>query len=230
MASWKCAQCMLVNKDTDQVCRRCQTASDAPNQLSNGPGAGTRVTPVYGLPRNQGPALPSLWGEPTDDGAASANVWREGDLLVMQRDASLPNRCMKCNAPTEISTVQTFRQVDSTLGWLRYIPYLRYVYWIARVASNQTAEVGLWVCQTHHSQMTMLSTTTKILRIAGITTMIYGFYIGSLLWLVGLLAAIIGTVLAASRPVAKLSRMDDYYLWLKGVDSEYLAALPVVPR
>jgi len=207
MASWQCPNCLLVNGDEQRACRRCQTEPGVVAQTSAGsdPGHDKRASP---------------------DG-----LWREGRLLVMHKNASLPNRCLKCNSPSNgLSISRTFRKVDSTFGWMRYIPYLRYVYWIARAASNDTTAVNLRVCQTHYSQVHMVVNIANLLRFLGLGLLVYGLYLGSLLWLAGLTVAVIGSGLASAYSIVKMSRMDDYYIWLGGVDANYLASLPPVPK
>jgi hypothetical protein len=57
--------------------------------------------------------------------------------------------------------------------------------------------------------------------------MVYGIYMETILWLPGLVVSVIGSGLRTT-PVLKVARMDDYYVWLSGVDAGYLAALPPV--
>ena len=191
--------------------------------------------PGYGLPPQNyqtSPQLPSVWGEQTGEAAVqNSGVWRDGHLLVMYKNAPLPARCLKCNAPSNgLSVTRTFRWVDSALAWLRYIPFVRYVYWIMRAASNQNAQVSLGVCQSHYSQFNTMANFARLLRIAGLVVFIYGIYNVSLVCLVGALISTVGAVLANTNSIVKLSRIDDYYLWLSGVDPNFLAVLPPVPR
>jgi hypothetical protein len=241
MAAWKCAQCALLNSDAEQTCRRCGMtqagngnaygATYGSNQSTNVP-----VTPTYGMPQNYRPAaLPNVWGEQAGGQAAwdaSSGVWSDGHLLVMNRSALLPSRCVKCNAPTNgLSINRTLRGVDSTFGWMRYIPYLRYIYWIARASSDKVAQVALGVCSSHHSNAKVTAIAAVVLRIAGLVLFVYGLHEGEPLCLAGgLILAIVGSVLRGASTIVKVSRMDDYYIWLKGAHPSYLAVLPPVPR
>ncbi|HEY6332978.1 MAG TPA: hypothetical protein VI756_26875 [Blastocatellia bacterium] len=193
-------------------------------------------TPVYGIPQTKNAtrtALPSVWGEaaPGAGGGQTAQVegvWRDGALLVIHKNALLPDRCLKCNAPTGGQSItRTFRAVDATMGWLRYIPYVRYVYWIARATSDKKADINLSVCPTHHSHATAMAAVAQIIRWGGLALMAYGLVSGSLLWILGLFTAVFGAGLA-SCSILKLRRMDDYHLWLSGAHPNYLASLPPV--
>jgi hypothetical protein len=73
----------------------------------------------------------------------------------------------------------------------------------------------------------MLCNAGNWIRWAGFAVLVYGIYIETLLWLPGLVVSIIGSGLMTT-PVVKVARMDDYYLWISGVDQGYLASLPPV--
>jgi hypothetical protein len=145
----------------------------------------------------------------------------------MQKGATLPERCLKCNAPGDGEwIVRTLRPTDSTLAFLRFIPYVRLIYFIWRAASQST-EVAFGLCRQHHSRVDSLVTAGNLIRWAGFVLLLYGVYMESILWLPGLIGSVIGTGLKTT-PVLKVARMDDYYVWLSGVDPGYLASLPPV--
>jgi len=247
MAAWKCAQCTLVNRETDQSCRRCGTqAGDAFAPGGSMPNSGVYVgspvneparVPAYGLPQNRQVVgqMPNVWGGPESAQTSrfqstalpSAGVWRDGSLLVMQKGATLPKSCLKCNAPGDGQWVtRTLRLSDSKMAFLRFIPYVRLIYFIWR-ATSQSVEVSFGLCHQHHSQVNTLTTAGNLLRLAGLVLLLYGIYAESLIWVAGLFAGVIGTGLGTT-PIIKASRMDEYYVWISGVDQSYLASLPPV--
>lgn len=233
MTSWRCERCGLINGQGNQACRRCGSAGEANSYAQTSNQQPANQAPVYGLPHNYStaPVQSGAWGNAGDQAATDRGVWRDGNLLVMDKNAKLPGRCLKCNTPSNGLTVNTtFRAVDAKMGWLRYIPYVRYIYWIARAASNNSAMVSLGVCQNHQSQAATLATVAKVLRIAGLLVLIYGLYSGNILWLLGLIMTVFGAGLAGANSVVKLSEMDDYFIWLAGVHPSYLSALPPIPR
>lgn len=243
MAAWKCAQCQLVNREADQACRRCGTpqgsatyGADSAAYATSPVGEPARV-PSYGLPQGHQPVqqMPNVWGGPASVQTASfqanvrptAGVWRDGSLLVFQKGATLPNRCLKCNAPGDGQWVtRTLRPTDSKLAFLRFIPYIRLIYFIWRAASQRT-EVSFGLCHQHHSQVNNLTTAGNFIRWAGFAVLVYGIYMETILWLPGLIVSVIGSGLSTT-PVVKVARMDDYYVWLTGADPGYLASLPPV--
>jgi hypothetical protein len=110
--------------------------------------------------------------------------------------------------------------------FLRFIPYVRLIYWIWR-ATSQSVEVSFELCHNHYSRASTLTTAGNLARLAGLVLLLYGLYVESLIWLPGLFIGVIGTGIS-TLPIVKASRMDDYYVWMSGVDSGYLASLPPV--
>jgi len=179
--------------------------------------------------------MPNVWGGPESAQTARfqtstvpvAGVWRDGSLLVMQKGATLPKRCLKCNAPGNGQWVtRTLRPAESKMIFLRFIPYVRWIYWIWRAAA-QSVEVSFELCHDHYSRVSLLTTVSNLMRLAGLVLLLYGLYEESLIWIPGLFVAVIGTGVG-SLPIVKASRMDDYYVWMSGVDPGYLASLPPV--
>jgi len=115
---------------------------------------------------------------------------------------------------------------DSKMAFLRFIPYLRLIYWIWRAASR-SVEVSFGLCHQHHSQVNTMMTVGNIMRVAGLVLLAYGVYAESLIWVPGLFLGVIGTGVGTT-PIVKAARMDDYYVWITGVDPGYLATLPPV--
>lgn|SRR5262249_16983762 len=247
MAAWRCAQCSLINRDSNEACRRCGTPQGAGAFRTNvtqtspayeaNPANQAAPVPAYGLPSNRQPMqqMPNVWGGPESVQTArfqaapipASGVWRDGSLLVMQKGATLPNRCLKCNAPGNGQWVtRTLRLADSKMAFLRFIPYVRLIYWIWRAAS-QSVEVSFELCNEHHSRINTLTTAGTIMRLAGLVLLLYGLYEESLLWIPGLFVGVIGTGISTI-PIVKASRIDDYYVWISGVDPGYLSALPSV--
>src|SRR5215471_15399797 len=275
MAAWRCTQCSLINRETDQACRRCGLQQGAEGSAINPASApanygtspanygtspanyGTSAAnygnspsnygtppvneparvPSYGVPANRQPAqqMPNVWGGPESVQAARfqtstvpvAGVWRDGSLLVMQKGATLPRRCLKCNAPGNGQWVtRTLRPAESKMIFLRFIPYVRWIYWIWRAAS-QSVEVSFELCHDHYSRVNVLTTAGNLMRLAGLVLLLYGLYAESLIWIPGLFMGVIGTGIS-TLPIVKAKRLDDYYVWMSGVDPGYLASLPPV--
>jgi len=110
--------------------------------------------------------------------------------------------------------------------FLRFIPYVRLIYWIWRAAS-QSVEVSFELCHDHYSRVNVLTTAGNLMRLAGLVLLLYGLYAESLIWIPGLFMGVIGTGIS-TLPIVKAKRLDDYYVWMSGVDPGYLASLPPV--
>src|SRR5882762_3300178 len=83
MTSWKCAECGLVNFTSETNCKRCGATAVTAGIEAPSPPTGIVLEDGYVLP-----PPPTIGG-----------IWRDSSTLVMTKDASLPDRCVKCNAP-----------------------------------------------------------------------------------------------------------------------------------
>ncbi|HEU4387406.1 MAG TPA: hypothetical protein VFV34_06385, partial [Blastocatellia bacterium] len=120
----KCVNCGLVVYPSDTECRRCGTYFNVyppqPGTTGTLPGASGSQEAQAGVgwrpPSNVPPACPppGTLFPGLHSGAFPANpeVWRDGSKLVMRSSARLPDRCIKCNAPTGGS------YVNRKLNWL----------------------------------------------------------------------------------------------------------------
>lgn len=213
MSSRKCAQCGLVNFLTDTTCKRCR----AP--------LGTSVPSVTDS-QVQGIVLEDGYVLPPPPNTGTAGVWREGAKLVMSKDASLPDRCVKCNVPT-------VGKLKRKLSWHHPAIYLiilvaLLIYFIVAMVLRKSATVELGLCDEHREKRRrniMITWVLVILGFAGVVLSIAmndGTYFG--FGALALFAALIfGLVtLRVVTPV----KIDDRFVWLRGVNKEYLDELP----
>ena len=82
-ASWKCSQCGLVNFASSESCKRCGVLGPIGQVQQPQAPAGIVLEDGYVMP-----PPPSFGG-----------VWRDQSTLVMTKDATLPDYCVKCDAP-----------------------------------------------------------------------------------------------------------------------------------
>lgn len=161
-------------------------------------------------------------------------LWRKGSLLVMRKNAPLPARCVKSNAPTD-------RRLKRSMYWHHPAIYLSilisiliYVILALILRKSATIHIGLsdeWFAKRHRAML-----VGWLLFLASIAMMIAG--IGMLdqsdafPWLIAasplvfLFGAIYG--LLGARMVAPV-RISDEYVWLKGIHPSFLADLPEWP-
>lgn len=160
-------------------------------------------------------------------------VWRDGNQLVMCKDAELPARCVKTNEPTD-------RTLRRQLSWHNPLFYgvlfllgpLIYIIFALIVQKKADIQVGL-------------SPDGFRSRSWGIAIGWLSFLLGTVMFIVGVansnpnnewwivvVAALVGGLIGVivgvvkSRVVAPAKITDDH-VWLKGVHPDYLATLPL---
>lgn len=153
-------------------------------------------------------------------------IWRSKSVLVMTKEAPLPDRCVKCNAPTQHRLKRNLRWHHPALYILIVGGFLFYV--ILALVLSKTATINVGLCETHAGarkrdilitwMLVLLSFASFYFAVAAEAASL--FFVGLAL----LLAAIIyGSVKA--RVVAP-RKIDEYYVWLTGVNANYLEQFP----
>lgn len=153
-------------------------------------------------------------------------IWRDNSVLVMTKEALLPNRCVKCNEPTG-------ERLKRKLTWHHPAIYLTVlisilVYAVVALVLRKTATVNVGLCEEHLSTRRRNLAITWVLGLAGALC----FPLAAMLddatpVLIGLLlllaTAIYGIV---TLRVVVPTRIDDHFVWLKGVNPIYLQEFP----
>ena len=250
MPAWKCAQCMLVNRETDGACRRCGagpgSAAAATNTPSPVPGASATSpindsvrVPAYGLPagwqpvqqvpNEQGALRFGQTGNFQTGSVSATGIWRDGELLVMHRGATLPNRCLRCNVAANGPVLTCkLRWHDRRFSVLRFIPFLAWIYLIHVLATARSARLALHLCQDHYRQTKTIACVGWVVLLGGMALLGYGLYLNNFLWFIGFIIALVSGRFRPSNTIVRAEKMDDHYIWLRGVDDGYLASLPAV--
>jgi hypothetical protein len=210
VSSLKCAQCGLVNFATDEVCKRCQ-APLGPNVVHSS---------------SQGIVLSDGYVLPPPPSFGTSGVWRDRATLVMTKDAQLPDRCVKCNVPTT-------GRLRRRLSWHHPAIYLiilvaLLIYLIVAMVTRKSATVELGLCEEHLAKRRRNIMISWGLSLLGLAGLILGAVIedGTVAFL-GFLALVAGIIFAivAVRLVTP-AKIDDKYVWLRGVNQDYLNELP----
>ena len=156
-------------------------------------------------------------------------IWRSGKLLVMHKNAVLPDRCVKTNKPT--SGVRLKRK----LYWHHPALYLLVLvnvllYAIVALCVRKNAKIEIGVTQEILTQRKKAIFAAWICCLGGIALFIFGvanldshgifLLFGVILFLAGLIWGAVKT------PVVSPARIDTDYVWLKGVNPNYLASFP----
>ena len=208
--SWKCTHCGLVNFASAPSCKRCGAINySAPEPDPEA--AGIVLEDGYVLP-----PPPSTGG-----------IWRDRSTLVMTRDASLPDHCVKCDAPA-----RGFR-LKRKLSWHHPALYLLIlvawiIYVILVMVLRQQATVYLGLCEEHFQRRRKLMNVGWMLLTMGLLAPVVAFSLEYPGWgLLGLLVFVISVVwLVIAGRVVTVKKIDDRFVWLNGLDSNFLARFP----
>lgn len=214
MSALKCPQCGLVNFATANQCKRCGilfaqniSAVTSSNQ--------------QGFVLEDGYVLPP----PPSVGMPGVGIWRDGVTLVMSKDAPLPDRCVKCNAITTGRLKRKLAWHHPALYLLLLVAWLIYLIIAMFVRRRATVELGL--CDEHRAKRRTYIWITWLLALAGLGGFLLAIIANdgtpALIGVVLLLAAIIFGVVATR--VVYPSKIDDRFVWLKGVNADYLNQL-----
>lgn len=153
-------------------------------------------------------------------------IWRNKSVLVMTKQAPLPDRCVKCNAPTHHKLKRNLRWHHPALYILIVGGFLFYVLLALVLSKSATINVGL--CETHSAARKRNILITWMLGLLACASFYFAvaadlaslFFVGLTL----LLSAVIYGIVKA-RVVAP-QKIDDQYVWLTGLNANYLAQFP----
>lgn len=257
MDSWKCANCGLINFASTATCRRCalpmqnNDTATRPGQPAFNPASQPGLAANYPPPPTPSP-MPSRnpnpqqtdysqtpsYGEqplyayqspyPQTPFIQNGGVWRDqNNVLVMQKQAFLPDRCVKCNAPTDGS------YIHRKLSWINPGWYLLVfagwlIFLIVYLIIRKTAEVDLGLCEKHRAKRRTAILIGWVIAIAGIASIVAAInaeLIG--LFFLGLLAIIGGLIYGMyAASIINVAKMDDHYIWIKRVDKDFVDSFP----
>ncbi|MEO8434162.1 MAG: zinc finger Ran-binding domain-containing protein [Pyrinomonadaceae bacterium] len=213
----KCPNCGLVNFATAEQCKRCGVALAGNGVPAQGYQAQSQLVVAedgYVFPP------PPNFGE----------VWHDRSILVFTRDAMLPDRCVKCNSFVDGSRLR------KKLSWHHPAIYLLIlagllVYAIVAMVLSKRATVELGICEDHRRKRRYGMMIGWMLFLGGIMGAILGIaydYIG--IMTIGFLLIPVGLVwLILAARFVNVKKIDDRFVWLKGINREYLATLPAWP-
>ena len=153
-------------------------------------------------------------------------IWRSKSALVMAKHAPLPQRCVKCNAPTRHTLKRNLRWHHPAL----YISILGslLLYLILAMVLSKSATIHVGLCPTHVaarkrdiiiSWFLVLVSFASFFVAAQMEDMTFVF-VGSVAFLAGVIYGIVRTKVVAPQ------KIDDQYVWLTGVNASYLEQFP----
>lgn len=236
MISRACPNCRLVVSSGETWCRNCgarlPTSSMPGGRSENYAGRGEqRATsdpsiPEYGLPRDSLglPIQGASFGQ-------QGGVWRDGTTLIMHKTARLPDYCIKCGVEANGSHLRKkLSWHHPALALLVLAGLLLYLIVALIVRKSATVEISL--CEDHLRKHRISVIATWLIFLAGMVSMVAAIAAesgGSALF--GLLLLFASAISALTwAKIVTVKRIDDHYVWLKGIDERFLAILPVVDR
>ena len=208
--SWKCAECGLVNFANAANCKRCGAASATAGVPTQPPPEGIVLEDGYVLPP-----------------PPSGGIWRDNATLVMVKEALLPNRCVKCNAPAE--SVRVRRRLSwhhPVLYLLIFVAFIVYV--ILAAAFSKRAIVYIGLCPEHFQRRRKNLIVGLIVLVTGFVGAIIAFaneY--PMIGLLGLAVFLFAMVwLIVTSRIVTVKKIDDRLVWLNGINPSYLSQFP----
>lgn len=218
-----CGLCGLANPDGASACQRC-SASLVATPPGWGAYGGYQPSPLGFPPQPYAPM--GSYGAPLP-GLATAGLWQQGGVLVMEKGAQLPDRCVKCNAPAN------GRRLIRNLTWHPGAVYLLLlvsllVYIIVAMLVRKSAVVDVGICEEHRAKRRTAIIIGWSLGLLGLFGVFGAIAMEEgILALVGLVSSLVGIIWGAiGARVVHPSRIDDHYVWLKGVHPAFLGQLP----
>jgi hypothetical protein len=144
----------------------------------------------------------------------------------MTKQAQLPERCIKCNAPTRNTLKRNLRWHHPAIYILIVAGFLFYAILALVVSKTATVHVGL--CETHVAARKRDILITWLLVLLSFAS----FYLAvktdeMTLLLVGVAIFLGGVIygIVKARVVAP-QKIDDHYVWLTGINTNYLQQFP----
>jgi hypothetical protein len=194
-------------------CRRCGNPVDVPNaepSASDNPYA---------------PPVASRSGLSAPGG--TGDIFRDGKILVARDGTLFPDRCVRCNAPTEgFRFRKTFYWHSPSWYALLFLNIL--IYAIVAYVVRKKASFDLALCARHRSRRQWCIAIGFALPILAFMLMMAseGNLIGLWVFVIALLVgAIIGV---AGSQVLSPKKIDEDYAYLKGAHPQFLASLPAL--
>jgi hypothetical protein len=164
-------------------------------------------------------------------GAQGAGVWQNGKKLVMHKQAQLPDRCIKCNAPTHgaylLRKLSWMHQGWSALVLLGLLGWI--IFAILSLTIKKKAVVDLGLCEQHLSSRRTNMIIGWAITIVGIG--LFALAISTeapLMILLGIVMFFAGLIIASlATKVVTVVKMDDNYIWLTRINKDYLSNFPL---
>lgn len=177
---------------------------------------GYPAIPEYGLPPGYGVAF-----------GQGGGVWRDGRTLIMHKTARLPDCCIKCGVQANGCHLRKkLSWHHPALALLILVGILVYVIVALVVRKSATVEISL--CEDHLRKHRIAVIVSWLIFLAGFAFIVLAIAAesgGSALF--GVLLIFASAISAATwAKVVTVKKIDDYFVWLRGIDESFLTMLP----
>lgn len=167
----------------------------------------------------------------SDPSGSSSGIYRKGNVLVVHKQAQLPARCVKSNEPTSL-------RLKRKLSWhhpaiFLVILFNLLIYVVIALLVRKTAVLHIGLAERFHQRRRRnmliawaIALTGIVMFVVGLaysdtpgqsSPLMFGLVLGPITLFLGLLWGLYGC------RVVYPKRIDDDYVWLRGVCPEYLA-------
>jgi hypothetical protein len=183
------------------------------------------------------PQIPAGYVQVLEPAAAFPGLWRQGNVLVMHKQAPLPPICLKSGQPATKWLPRNLQWHEPWLALTILIAIPVYIVIALIMTKRARLIIGLtdeWAARRRTRMMIALG-----IALASVVMAIAGIFLGNLEsgnegWFVLLPLAIVNLILAAlyGQYACRLvwpKRITDQYVWVKGVHPSFLDRLPVWP-
>lgn len=153
-------------------------------------------------------------------------IWRSKSALVMTKEAALPDRCVKCNVPTQQKLKRKLRWHHPALYILILGGALFYV--ILALVLGKTATIHVGLCDAHSAarkrdiliSWALVLVSIVVFYFAAVSEELSLVLVGIVLFLGALIYGVVRARVVAPQ------KIDDQYVWLAGVNRDYLQEFP----
>ncbi len=159
-------------------------------------------------------------------------IYQQKGLLVMHKQALLPNRCVKSNEPTE-------SRLKRKLYWHHPLVYLfilvnLLIYAIIAIATRKSATIQLPLAERYKKRRILNMIIAWAFVLASIGCLLAGLatpsspiallgFLSAIFLLVGILWGLFGC------RVIYAKKIDDHFVWIGGVSRDFLGSFPEFP-
>jgi hypothetical protein len=176
----------------------------------------------------------TLTGGAGPDARPGHGVWRDGDRLVMTKDAQLPFVCIKTNRPADEWLRRNLYWHSSWIYLLILISI--WVYVVVALIVRQSAKINVGLCRERIIRRRWTIWLAWLAVVGGVVLIFTGLansQPGNSAWVAsvaGLILVLAGAIAGATMArIVAPTRITKEYVWLKGVHPLYLSSLPDFP-